>query len=105
VVSSRGRIARSVARFASTICMLMASPAQVSVAEIEVRSTRPVRYWTSRTVTHGEFAQASDVRFVPTVMFFDARGRSLAPPIAGLPQDFLGGYLDARRATSRRAPQ
>ena len=50
-----------------------------------------------------EFARSLGVRFAPTVMFFDAQGRELAPAIVGLSHDFLGAYLDARIHSAQAA--
>ena len=62
-----------------------------------------MRDWRGRLVSQGEFAKASGARFAPTVMFFDASGRSLADPIVGLSKDFFGIYLEQRIATAVRA--
>ena len=83
--------------------MSVARPAGVKVAEVETGSDRKMTDWNGRPVTHAEFARAAQVRFMPTVMFFSARGQVLAPAIVGLSQDFFGGYLEARISTALRA--
>ena len=78
-------------------------PAGVVVAEVELGRTRTLLDWQGQRRTHTEFARAHGVRFAPTVMFFDAQGRELAPSIVGLSHDFFGAYLDARIASAQAA--
>jgi len=78
-------------------------PEGLLVAEIELGSTRALVGWRSLRTTHADFARAHGVRFAPTVMFFNAQGRELAPAIVGLSRDFFGAYLEARIAQARAA--
>jgi thioredoxin-related protein len=78
-------------------------PAGVVIAEVELGRTRTLIDWQGQRRTHAEFARAHGVRFAPTVMFFDAQGRELAPAIVGLSHDFFGAYLDARIASALQA--
>jgi thioredoxin-related protein len=78
-------------------------PAGVVIAEVELGRTRSMLDWQGQRRTHTEFARVHGVRFAPTVMFFDAQGRELAPSIVGLSHDFFGAYLDARIASALQA--
>jgi hypothetical protein len=78
-------------------------PAGVVIAEVELGRTRTLLDWHGARRTHTEFARSLGVRFAPTVMFFDAQGRELAPAIVGLSHDFFGAYLDARIHTAQAA--
>lgn len=69
---------------------------RIVVAEAGIQSTDPIRDWSGRYLPQRDFARERGVRFAPTVMFFDARGRSVAEPIVGLSRDFFGGYLEQR---------
>ena len=73
------------------------------IVEVDIEATKKMRDWRGRSVTQGEFAAASGVRFAPTVMFLSATGRPLAEPIVGLSRDFFGVYLDQRITTALRA--
>ena len=77
--------------------------AGVAVAESRIDADWAIRDWQGRPTTQRLFAASQDVRFAPTVMFFDASGRSLASPIVGLSSDFFGGYLEQRIATALAA--
>ncbi len=68
----------------------------IIVAEADVESSEPIRDWRGNDVPQRDFARTSGARVAPTVMFFDARGLSLADPIVGLSRDFFGAYLDDR---------
>ncbi len=77
--------------------------AGIAVAESRIDADWAIRDWQGRPTTQRLFAASQDVRFAPTVMFFDAAGRSLAPPIVGLSSDFFGSYLEQRIATALAA--
>jgi thioredoxin-related protein len=69
---------------------------KVVIREIEVGGDQPLLDFDGRETTHGVFAAQQKVRMVPTVKFFDARGRQVADPIVGLLiADYYFGYLDA----------
>ncbi len=76
--------------------MLSASPQPFAIAEADIESSASIRDWRGRNVAQRDFARASGARLAPTVMFFDAQGRSLAEPIIGLSKDFFGAYLEQR---------
>ncbi|HZV92632.1 MAG TPA: thioredoxin [Caldimonas sp.] len=75
----------------------------IAVAESRIDADLPIRDWQGRSTTQRLFSAGQGVRFAPTVMFFDASGRSLAPPIVGLSTDFFGSYLDQRIAVALAA--
>ncbi len=75
----------------------------VTVAESRIDADLPLLDWTGGATTQRRFSAASDVRFAPTVMFFDASGHSLAKPIVGLSRDYFGVYLEQRVATALAA--
>ena len=73
------------------------------IGEAGMLDATPIRDWQDRVVTQRAFADDCGVHYAPTVMFFDARGRSLAPPIVGLSRDYFGAYLEQRIVLARRA--
>ncbi len=75
----------------------------ITVAESRIDADLPLRDWSGRETTQRRFAAVEDVRFAPTVLFFDASGRSLAKPIVGLSRDYFGVYLEQRIATALAA--
>jgi thioredoxin-related protein len=51
-----------------------------------------------------ELAKRWQVRVTPTVLFFDAQGKEIAPRLEGVAvPDFYGSYLDERLAQARQA--
>lgn len=82
-----------------------AKPARIRVAEVELGSRRKLVNWQKQLVTHADFARSYDVRFAPTVMFLDARGRELSARIVGLSEDYFGAYLEAGIAAALAAEQ
>lgn len=83
--------------------LLAARRQRITVAEAGIESTGLIRDWGRRDLAQRDFARERGVRFAPTVMFFDARGRSVAEPIVGLSKDFFGAYLDQRLQIALRA--
>lgn len=77
----------------------------INVAEVGLDVRAKLRDWRGTVSTEADFARDSGVRFAPTVMFFDGRGKTVADPIVGLSRDFFGGYLEQRIATALRAVQ
>ncbi len=76
---------------------------RLTVAEAGIESTDPIRDWSGRVTPQRDFARERDVRFAPTVMFFDFRGRPVAMPIVGLSRDYFGAYLDQRLRVAMQA--
>ncbi len=83
--------------------MVSASPRPFTIAEADLESSASIRNWRGQDVAQRDFARASGARFAPTVMFFDARGRSLAEPIVGLSKDFFGAFLEQRLRSATKA--
>lgn len=83
--------------------LALQKPARVTIAEIELGNSKAVVDWQGVRRSHAELARTHGVRFAPTVMFFDAQGRELAPSIVGLSRDFFGAYLDNRIASALAA--
>lgn len=84
--------------------MLIAGVQPFAIAEADIDSSAPIRDWHGHDVAQREFSRVSGARFAPTVMFFDAQGRSLAEPIVGLSKDFFGAYLEQRlRAATKES--
>ncbi|MDE2628370.1 MAG: hypothetical protein KGL99_14555 [Burkholderiales bacterium] len=83
--------------------LLATRPRRVVIAEFELDGTRRLRDWSRRELTQADFARANRARFAPTLMFFGARGQTLAEPIVGMSRDFFGAYLDERIAAALRA--
>ncbi len=83
--------------------LALQGPADITVAEVEIGNAQTMIDWHGARTTQAELARAHGARFAPTVMFFGATGRELAPAIVGLSRDFFGAYLDARIAQARTA--
>lgn len=72
------------------------------VREIVIDGKRRAAGLDGRAVTHAELARQFKARFGPTVLFVDAAGKALAPPlIGGDSAGMYGAYLDNRLAAAR----
>lgn len=80
-----------------------AAAGQVAARELDMSAATPMRDAEGRPTTAREWARAQGIRFAPTVLFLDRRGRPAAPPLRGMQPDFYGAYLeqslDAARAS------
>ena len=76
---------------------------EVHVVQVDMRSPQPVRDFDGAMRTHDELIRSWKVRAAPTLIFFGAQGRELAPRLVGASPDFFGGYLDERLEASKRA--
>lgn len=76
----------------------------VPVVQVNMRSMALVRDFVDATTTHHHLVQAWKIRIAPTLLFFGAAGREVAPRLegAGL-ADYYGAYLDERLAQARSA--
>lgn len=83
--------------------LALKGPADITVAEVEIGNPQAMTDWQGARTTQAELAQTHGARFAPTVMFFSATGRELAPAIIGLSRDFFGAYLDTRIAQALAA--
>ncbi len=85
----------------------LARPAQVIVRQVDLQSDATLIDFDGTKKTHADFALANKIKFAPTVVLYDAKGRALAPALVGamLP-DFYGQYLDdaIKSATAPLAP-
>ena len=83
--------------------LIATRPRRIVVAEVELDGTRRLRDWSRSELSQADFARANHARFAPTLMFFGARGQTLAEPIVGMSRDFFGAYLDERIAAALQA--
>jgi hypothetical protein len=72
------------------------------VVQLDTGSTRAVRDFAGTAATHDGLLRAWKVSTWPTVLFFGAGGREVAPRLVGASADFYGAYLDERLAAARR---
>lgn len=72
------------------------------VREIVIDGKRKAAGLDGKVATHRELARQFKARFGPTVLFVDASGKALAPPLAGGDTaGMYGAYLDDRLAAAR----
>jgi len=68
---------------------------RVLIREIDVDRNTALRDFTGAATTHRAFARSHDARRVPTLIFFDADGNRIGPPIIGLlTADFYRLYIE-----------
>lgn len=68
---------------------------RVLIREIDVDRTTPLRDFKGAPTTHKAFARSLGARRVPTLIFFDADGNRIGPPIVGLiSEDFYRLYIE-----------
>jgi thiol-disulfide isomerase/thioredoxin len=72
------------------------------VREIVIDGTRKAAGLDGEATTHRELALRFKARFAPTVLFLDASGKALAPPlVGGDTAGMYGAYLDNRLGVAR----
>ncbi len=73
------------------------------VVQVDWRSPRRLQDFSGAAHTHDAMVRQWRILVAPTVLFFGADGREIAPRLAGgvLP-DFYGAYLEARLETARK---
>ncbi len=73
------------------------------MVQVDLRSAQPVVDFTGGRTTHDQLARAWKISVAPTLLFFGAGGREVAPRMEGayLP-DFYGAYLDERLSKGRK---
>lgn len=87
----------------SYLAPLLAS-GQARVVQIDMLGNQSLVAMDRSTTSHGQQVRAWQVKVAPTVLFFGAQARELAPRINGVGViDFYGAYLDERLATARKA--
>ena len=76
------------------------------VVQLDMRDRRTVLDFDGRSLTQDEWVRQHGVRIAPTVLFFGASAKEVAPRLNGayLP-DFYNAYLEEHLATARRAVQ
>jgi thioredoxin-related protein len=68
---------------------------KVVVRQVEVGSDKVFHGFDGKKLTEGEFAADLNIYMVPTIKYFDAKGREVAKGIVGLlTPDYYQGYLD-----------
>jgi thioredoxin-related protein len=78
-----------------------ASPAPV-IRQVELRGSGMLVDFGGEQKSHAAFARQHRVNIAPVVMFFDAKGRMLVPPLIGaMIPDFYGAYFDSALADAR----
>lgn len=77
---------------------LQASPQwreRVLIREVETDRSTPLRDFSGAATTHRAFAKKHDVRRVPTLIVFDADGKTVGQPLTGLlTRDFYQLYIE-----------
>ncbi|MBY0271285.1 MAG: thioredoxin fold domain-containing protein [Burkholderiales bacterium] len=68
---------------------------RVLIREIDVDRSTEMRDFAGTATTHRAFARSHDVTRVPTLIVFDADGKPVGPPLAGLmSDDFYRLYIE-----------
>ncbi len=67
----------------------------VLIREVDVDRNTSMRDFSGAATTHRAFARLHDVRKVPTLIVFDADGKSVGSPLVGLlTEDFYRLYIE-----------
>ncbi len=80
-----------------------AASGEVVARELDMSAATPIRDADGRATTARAWAREHGIRFAPTVLFLDGRGRPAAPPLRGMQPDFYGAYLEQSLDTARAA--
>ena len=68
---------------------------RVLIREVDVDRNTSMRDFSGAATTHRAFARVHDVRKVPTLIVFDADGKSVGSPLVGLlTEDFYRLYIE-----------
>ncbi|MDF3836026.1 thioredoxin, partial [Cupriavidus basilensis] len=67
-----------------------AAAGEIVARELDMTANTPLRNADGSMTTAREWARSRNVAAAPTVLFLDARGRSLATPLRGMQPDFYG---------------
>ncbi len=68
---------------------------RVLIREVDVDRNTPLRDFSGASTTHRAFARLHEVQKVPTLIVFDADGKSVGSPLVGLlTQDFYQLYIE-----------
>ncbi|WP_043343297.1 thioredoxin [Cupriavidus basilensis] len=80
-----------------------AAAGEIEARELDMTADTPLRNADGSMTTAREWARSRNVAVAPTVLFLDARGRSLATPLRGMQPDFYGAYLEQALDQARSA--
>lgn len=80
-----------------------AAAGEIVARELDMTANTPLRNADGSMTTAREWARSRNVTVAPTVLFLDARGRSLATPLRGMQPDFYGAYLEQALDKARSA--
>lgn len=78
-------------------------PTGLQVVQVDMRDHRGLLDFDGQSLTQDSWVRKQGIKIAPTVLFFGAQGREVAPRLTGayLP-DFYGAYLDEQLAVARR---
>lgn len=74
------------------------------VVQVDFLSQAGSRTFDDRPATHEALLRQWQVTVAPTVLFFGAKGRELAPRLEGMSEDFYAAQLARRLRQARRNP-
>ena len=77
----------------------------LAVVQIDMLEARATRDMQGKTTTHEALVRAWNITVAPTVLFFGAQGKEVAPRLAGGDNDFYSAYLDNRIEQARKTIQ
>ncbi len=80
-----------------------AAAGQLAARELDMSAATPIRDADGRATTARAWAREHGIRFAPTVLCLDGKGRPAAPPLRGMQPDFYGAYLEQSLDTARAA--
>jgi hypothetical protein len=81
---------------------LAAQDRRVLVRELVSDYQTPILQSPGHSTTHAQFAQNLEVRFYPTLLFFNSKMQQIAAPLIGADKaGFYGSYLDDRIAAAK----
>jgi hypothetical protein len=75
---------------------------RLPVLQLDLGSRAGLLDFSGRASTHETLLRTWHVDVAPTVLFFGAGGREVAPRLVGASRDFYGAYLEQRLDTARR---
>jgi thioredoxin-related protein len=80
-----------------------AAAGEIVARELDMTASTPLRNTDGSMTTARDWVRSRNVTVAPTVLFLDARGRSLAAPLRGMQPDFYGAYLEQALDQARSA--
>lgn len=73
------------------------------VVQVNMADARETEDFFGQATTHAKLVQQWDIAVAPTVLFFGADGREVAPRLEGMSVDFYAAQLDSRLRRARKA--